>query len=122
MEEKKEYKILGLTRKESLVAALIVLALHAFTSVYSIYSKISLDGYMNLTENEKSDLYDWYLHYPTLFLSFFLFGRFFDYATEKIKPLILRIIISFAITIFVGFIFLFLLKILFLVILFWNQI
>ena len=71
MEEKKEYKIFGLYEKQSLIPSLIMFVVHAFTSAYSIFCKVSMEDYLKLSPDQLDDLYEWYIYYPTLFFSFF---------------------------------------------------
>jgi hypothetical protein len=79
MEEKKEYKMLGLYEKQSLIPSLIMFVAHAFTSAYSIFCKVSMEDYLIGTNhnalNKKTQTYALGSVF-TLFYNFLGFNSF----------------------------------------------
>jgi len=119
MEENKEYKILGVYRNQSLIPALIMFVLHAFTTTNSIASKVTLGEYRTLNGDQISDLQEWYFFYPTLLLAFLFIGRYFDYLFRNKNN---KRILSFLSSIVLGWLLLILFRICFMLMFFWNQI
>lgn len=119
MEENKEYKVLGVYRNQSLIPALIMLVIHAFTTTNSIASKVTIEEYTKLNSEQISDLQEWYLFYPTLFLAFFFFGRYFDYLFRNKKHARLLGLLC---SITVGWVLLIFFRICFMLMFFWGQI
>lgn len=119
MEEKYvDYKMFGLNKKQSIFGSIFMLFLHAFTSTYSIYSKVDFKVYSNMNSDQISNLHEWYLYYPTLFLAFFFLGRYSDYLFRNKHY---NRIIGFLFSLVLGWLFLFFFRILFLVLFYWNQ-
>ena len=119
MEEDKEYKILGVYRDQSLIPALIMFVLHAFTTASSITNKVTLGDYKKLSGDQISDLQEWYFFYPTLFFAFFFLSRYFDYFFRDSKH---KRLFGFLSCIIVGWILLLFFRICFMLMFFWNQI
>ena len=119
MEENKEYKILGVYRNQSLIPALIMFVLHAFTTASSIANKVTLGEYKKLSGDQISDLQEWYFFYPTLFLAFLFLGRYFDYVFRDSKH---KRLFGFLSCMFVGWMLLFFFRICFMLMFFLNQI
>lgn len=119
MEEQKEYKMFGLYEKQSLVPSLIMFVTHALTSTYSVCSKVSKEEYLKLSSGQLDDFFQWYIYYPTLFLSFFFLGRYADYLFRGSKN---KRLFSFLSCMIVGWILLLVFRIAFMLMFYWNQI
>jgi hypothetical protein len=121
MEERREYKMFGLYEKQSLIPSMIMFVTHALTSAYSIYSRVSLEDYLNLSSDkiDDLDLYQWYVYYPTLFLAFFFLGRYVDYLFRDSNY---KRLFSFLSCMIVGWILLLFFRVAFMSMFFWNQI
>jgi len=119
MEENEDYKVFGLYRKQSLIPAFIMIVVHSITAVYSIYSKVTFEQYAHMTSDEVNKLYLWYIHYPTLFIFFFLLSRYFDYFFRNKKY---NRIYTFLTCMFVGWFFVVFLRIIFMVSFYHNEI
>lgn len=119
MEEQKEYKMFGLYRQQSLIPSIIMFVVHAFTSAYSIFCKVSMEDYLKLSPDQIDDLYAWYMYYPTLFLSFLFLGRYCDYLFRDSKH---KRLLGFLFTMIVGWIILLVFRVAFTLMFFWNQI
>lgn len=119
MEEKKEYKIFGLYEKQSLIPSLIMFVVHAFTSAYSIFCKVSMEDYLKLSPDQLDDLYEWYMYYPTLFFSFFFLSRYAHYIFRDSKNKRLFSLLS---CIIVGWLLLLFFRMTFMIMFFWNQV
>jgi hypothetical protein len=118
-EEKKEYKMLGLYEKQSLIPSLIMFITHGFTDAYSVCTKFSMEEYLKMDSEQISDFYDWYIHYPTLFLAFFLLGRYCDYIFRNNDK---KRLFSFLSCMVVGSILLLIFRISFTTFFYWDQI
>ena len=80
-----DYKMFGLNKKQSIFGSIFMLFLHAFTTTYSIYSKVDFKTFSNMKSDQINNLHEWYLYYPTLFLAFFFLGRYSDYLFRNQK-------------------------------------
>jgi len=118
MEENKEYKVLGVYRNQSLIPALIMFVIHAFTTANSIASKVTFEEYSKLNGEQISDLQEWYFFYPTLFLAFFFLGRYSDYLFKNKNN---NRIFGFLFSLILGWFVLMFFRILFLVLFYWQQ-
>jgi hypothetical protein len=121
MEEKKEYKMLGLYEKQSLIPSLIMFVTHALTSAYSIYCKVSMEDYLKLSPEQIDDLdlFQWYVYYPTLFFAFFFLGRYCDYLFRDSKN---KRLFGFLSCMIVGWLLLLFFRMTFMIMFFWNQV
>jgi len=119
MEEKKEYKMFGLYEKQSLIPSLIMFVTHSLTSAYSVCSKVSLEHFLEMNSSEIDTFYQWYIYYPTLFLSFFFLGRYCDYLFRDSKH---KRLFGLLFTMIVGWIILLVFRVAFTLMFFWNQI
>lgn len=121
MEERREYKMFGLYEKQSLIPSMIMFVTHSLTNAYSIYSRVSLEDYLNLSSDkiDDLDLYQWYVYYPTLFLAFFFLGRYADYLFRDSNY---KRLFSFLSCMIVGWILLLFFRVAFMSMFFWNQI
>lgn len=114
-----DYKMFGLNKKQSIFGAIFMLFLHAFTTTYSIYSKVDFKTYSNMSSSQINDLYDWYIYYPTLFLAFFFLGRYSDYLFRNQKH---NRIAGFLFSLILGWLVLVFFRIVFLVLFYWPQV
>ena len=119
MEEQKEYKMFGLYRQQSLIPSIIMFATHSLTSAYSVCSKFSKEEYLKLSSEQLDSFFQWYIYYPTLFLSFFFLGRYADYLFRGSKN---KRLFSFLSCMIVGWILLLVFRIAFMLMFYWNQI
>lgn len=117
--EYQENKFLGLTKKQSLFGFLLMAVVHTFTSAYSVYSNATIEQLKKMPTDEVENFYVWYIYYPTLFLSFFFLSRFSDYMLKDIK---FKQVLGFILSLVIGILTIVSFKILFLIILYWNQI
>lgn len=119
MENKEDYKLLGLYGKQSLIPAFIMLFTHAFTSAYAICSKFTMKGYLELENGQISDFCSGYIYYPTLFLTFLFLSRYFNYFFMKSNY---RLLFSSLFSLVIGWVFIVVFRLIFMIILFKSQI
>ena len=109
--------MMGGYEKQSLIPSLIMFVVHCFTSAYSVCSNVSLEHFLEMDSSEIESFYHWYIYYPTLFLSFFLLGRYADYVFRDSKH---KRLLGFLFTMIVGWIILLVFRVAFTLMFFWN--
>jgi len=105
----------GLTPMGLIINGIAMTLIHSIFCAIRVYQKVSFEQLSSMTDSQKDDLVEWYIYYPTLYLSIVLIGDYFDYKYPNEKFLSLK---KFSLTLLVFLPIIFIAKPLFLTILY----